>query len=234
MPKKSAVRKSTPQPVDALFARLRKVLVPYAKHMVVKFDGPGIYYLETEPVKKFGSEVFFGEVQARGKALHLAEQVGVTREVDAPAARDLKADRLCFDSRERVAAPAMLCTRGLDAQTGDGLRLARGQLRHRGEPGATKELSTVRRTEHGDPRVEALQRATVRVVEVQMGEQNSVDPLGDLGWRIAALPAQRAHPAAQHGIGEQALAVQLEEHGGVTHVCDPVAHRTPRPCRLVP
>jgi hypothetical protein len=37
--------------------------------MVVKYDGPGIYYLETEPVKKFGSEVFFGAVQARGNAV---------------------------------------------------------------------------------------------------------------------------------------------------------------------
>lgn len=63
MAKKSAVKKTAE--VDALFARLRKVLLPYAKHMVVKFDGPGIYYLETEPVKKFGSEVFFGAVQAK-------------------------------------------------------------------------------------------------------------------------------------------------------------------------
>jgi len=46
-----------------VFEKLRKVLVPYAKHMVVKHDGPGIYYLETAPVKKYGTEVFFGAVQ---------------------------------------------------------------------------------------------------------------------------------------------------------------------------
>ena len=49
---------------------------------------------------------------------------------------------------------------------------------------------------------------------------------------IAALPPQRAHPAAQHGIGEQPLALQLEEHRAVADVGDPIADRTPRSCRL--
>ena len=49
--------------LDGVFARLRKVLEPYARHMVVKHDGPGIYYLESAPVPKYGTEVFFGAVQ---------------------------------------------------------------------------------------------------------------------------------------------------------------------------
>ena len=60
MPKKSA-----PSPLDETFQRLKKVLEPYARYMVVKHDGPGIYYLETAPVPKYGTEVFFGAVQTQ-------------------------------------------------------------------------------------------------------------------------------------------------------------------------
>ena len=59
-----AARKAAPPALDSVFERLRKVLEPYAKYMVVKHDGPGIYYLESAPVPKYGTEVFFGAVQA--------------------------------------------------------------------------------------------------------------------------------------------------------------------------
>ena len=59
-----AARKAAPPALDGVFERLRKVLEPYAKYMVVKHDGPGIYYLESAPVPKYGTEVFFGAVQA--------------------------------------------------------------------------------------------------------------------------------------------------------------------------
>src|SRR6185436_19307554 len=68
--KKRVVKKAAPAAskkapaLDGVFERLRKVLEPYAKHMVVKHDGPGIYYLESAPVPKYGTEVFFGAVQA--------------------------------------------------------------------------------------------------------------------------------------------------------------------------
>ena len=63
---KKAARKTAPAApkLDGVFDRLRRVLEPYAKHMVVKHDGPGIYYLESAPVPKYGTEVFFGAVQA--------------------------------------------------------------------------------------------------------------------------------------------------------------------------
>ena len=56
-----------------LFLRLKKILEPYAKYMVVKHDGPGIYYLESAPAKKYGTEVFFAAVQtqARQVSFHL-------------------------------------------------------------------------------------------------------------------------------------------------------------------
>lgn len=66
----AAPRKAAPKPapakpetLESVFLRLRKVLLPYAKHMVVKFDGPGIYYLESAPVPKYDTEVFFGAVK---------------------------------------------------------------------------------------------------------------------------------------------------------------------------
>jgi hypothetical protein len=83
MTKKAAAKKSQARPAakkaapardfDALFEHLRKLLLPYAKHMVVKYDGPGIYYLETAPVAKYGTEVFFGAVKAskRHVSFHL-------------------------------------------------------------------------------------------------------------------------------------------------------------------
>src|SRR5438552_14831540 len=67
--KKAAASKKAPA-LDGVFERLKKVLEPYAKHMVVKHDGPGIYYLERAPVPKYGTEVFFGAVQAGKKQVN--------------------------------------------------------------------------------------------------------------------------------------------------------------------
>ena len=121
----------------------------------------------------------------------------------------------------------MIGTRGLDPEAGDSLRLTRGQLRHRREPGAAKEFPGSRGAEHRDLAVEAPQGAAVGVVEVQMGDEDGVDALDDLGGRIAALPAEGAEPPAQHRIGEQPLAFQLDQHSRVAHVGDAIAHRAP-------
>ena len=62
MPKRAAA----PDPgLLKTFLSLKKVLEPYAPKMVVKHDGPGIYYLESAPSKKYGTEVFFGAVQTQ-------------------------------------------------------------------------------------------------------------------------------------------------------------------------
>lgn len=64
---KKAVRRVARTPAAAdfseTFAALQKLLRPYARRMVVKYDGPGIYYLETRSVPKYGTEVFFGAVK---------------------------------------------------------------------------------------------------------------------------------------------------------------------------
>ena len=59
--------------LDLVFQGLKRLLMPYAPHMVVKYDGPGIYYLETAPVPKYGTEVFFGAVKTgkRSVSFHL-------------------------------------------------------------------------------------------------------------------------------------------------------------------
>ena len=67
MPAKKRVVKKAVSPPDGVFERLRGLLEPYARHMVVKYDGPGIYYLESAPVPKYGTEVFFGAVKAEKK-----------------------------------------------------------------------------------------------------------------------------------------------------------------------
>ena len=58
-------KKTPSSPLTETFERLKKVLEPYARYMVVKHDGPGIYYLESTPVPKYGTEVFFGAVQTQ-------------------------------------------------------------------------------------------------------------------------------------------------------------------------
>jgi hypothetical protein len=73
-PRKAVPRKPAPAAaLDAVFEGLKKLLTPYARQMIVKHDGPGIYYLETAPVPKYGTEVFFGAVKTgnRSVSFHL-------------------------------------------------------------------------------------------------------------------------------------------------------------------
>ena len=58
-------KKAVPSPLAETFLQLKKVLEPYAGKMVVKHDGPGIYYLESAPSKKYDTEVFFAAVQTQ-------------------------------------------------------------------------------------------------------------------------------------------------------------------------
>ena len=61
---RKAVRPSaTAVALFPVFLRLRMILAPYGKFMHIKHDVPGLYYLETIPVPKYGEEVFFGAVQ---------------------------------------------------------------------------------------------------------------------------------------------------------------------------
>jgi hypothetical protein len=123
--RKKAVRKPLAADFSALFASLRKVLVPYARRMVVKYDGPGIYYLETALVPKYGTEVFFGAVRTgkRHVSFHFMP-VHVFPELldDAPPAlrKHLKGESR-FDFTE--ADPALLKALAKLARSGfDGYR----------------------------------------------------------------------------------------------------------------
>jgi len=60
-----AARATTAGPLDftAVFSGLKGLLKPYARRVAVKFDGPGIYYLESKAANRYGEEVFFGAVR---------------------------------------------------------------------------------------------------------------------------------------------------------------------------
>lgn len=66
------------------------------------------------------------------------------------------------------------------------------------------------------------QRGQVGVVVVQVGDQHGVETLRNPGRRRSAVATQRPDPPAQHGIGEQAGAVELDQHGRVADVGDPL------------
>jgi hypothetical protein len=54
---------AVPPDFGSVFSGLRGLLKPYARRMAVKFDGPGIYYLESKASNRYGEEVFFGAVR---------------------------------------------------------------------------------------------------------------------------------------------------------------------------
>ena len=55
--------RAVPPDFATVFSGLRGLLKPYARRMAVKFDGPGIYYLESTATNRYGEEVFFGAVR---------------------------------------------------------------------------------------------------------------------------------------------------------------------------
>ena len=129
---KKAVRKAAPKKTTdfaAVFQGLKKLLVPYARRMVVKHDGPGIYYLETAPVPKYGTEMFFGAVRT-GKAyvsFHFMPAYIFPEFLDdlSPALRKRMQGKSCFNFKD--ADPAMfkelakLTRRGYDGYRRGGL-----------------------------------------------------------------------------------------------------------------
>ncbi len=56
-----------PADFDATFAKLREILRPYAKRMVVVHDTPENYYLDTKFLAPNGHPLFVGAVR-RGRA----------------------------------------------------------------------------------------------------------------------------------------------------------------------
>jgi len=127
---KRVARKPAPAAdFSAVFASLKKVLVPYARRMVVKYDGPGIYYLETAPVPKYGTEMFFGAVKTgkRYVSFHLMPLYVFPEFLEDiyPALRKRMQGKSCFNFT--VADPALfkelakLTKRGFDGFRRGGL-----------------------------------------------------------------------------------------------------------------
>ncbi|MBT8077502.1 MAG: DUF1801 domain-containing protein [Gammaproteobacteria bacterium] len=50
---------------DAVYAALRKLMLPYAKHLVVVKDEPGSLYLDTQHIMKNRKPLFFGAIQIK-------------------------------------------------------------------------------------------------------------------------------------------------------------------------
>ena len=129
-PKKSTARSAAPaNDFETVFAGLKKLLVPYAKHMFVKYDGPGIYYLETRVVPKYGAEVFFGAVRTGKKyvSYHLMPLYVFPEFKDdlSPALKKRMQGKSCFNFT--AADPALvrelakLTKRGYDGYRRGGL-----------------------------------------------------------------------------------------------------------------
>jgi hypothetical protein len=56
-----------PADFDAVFARLRSLLVPYTRTLAARHDDPDYYYLETKDILHRGRPVFFAGVR-KGKS----------------------------------------------------------------------------------------------------------------------------------------------------------------------
>jgi hypothetical protein len=68
IPSQGTAKRQPKKPVDfdAVFARLRAILVPYARTLKAVHDQPDYYYLETKIVLYKGKPVFFAAVR-KGK-----------------------------------------------------------------------------------------------------------------------------------------------------------------------
>jgi hypothetical protein len=101
------------------------------------------------------------------------------------------------------------------AHVGD---LARHELLDLREARSAQECAGAGRRQHPDVARQQAKRAEVEVVVVEMGQQHRVELRRQLRHRPAT--AQVRDPAAQHRVGEQADATELEEHGGVAQPGD--------------
>jgi len=90
-----------PADFDAVFARLRAILVPYARALTASHDKPDYYYLETKAPLYKGRPVFFAAVRI-GKgyvSFHLMPVYAYPklRESLSPALRKRMQGKACFN-----------------------------------------------------------------------------------------------------------------------------------------
>ena len=136
-------------------------------------------------------------------------------------AGDLEAERLGHGP-EGVAPAVVL---GLDRRhrrARDLRGLADADLGHAGEPGAPQHGARAAGRDDPHAAAEHPQRRHVEVVEVQVRDEDGVEPRQDLRVRARAVADEVRHARAQHRIGEQARAADLERDGRVPDPGDPL------------
>jgi hypothetical protein len=84
------------------FARLRKILKPYARHFIVKTDTPGAYYLFCKTAKtRSGSPIAFGGVEIKKNyvSFHLIPVYANPKLLDtlSPTLRKRMQGKSCFN-----------------------------------------------------------------------------------------------------------------------------------------
>ena len=156
---------------------------------------------------------------------HGVEDVGVAGEVDALGAVDGEADRLGDRAAERMPAAVVNGAQRGDRRTGHVDAFADGELDDVGEALAREDRRGAARDDDAHVAPEHAQRREVQMIEVQVGDQGRVDALGHLAPRARAVAAQVRQPRAQHRIGEQAGAADLQQHRRVAHPRDALAGR---------
>ena len=147
---------------------------------------------------------------------HGHEEVGVAGEVDRARPAHHEAHRRDVDA-ERMPAALVRRERGLHPQRPGLQLLARAQLGHVGNAALAQPLPAPVRDDHARARaLEPPQRGQVGVVGVQVRDEDDVGIGGArLGRRRRGHAPQRAGPSAQHGVGQHAGPVELDEDGRV-------------------
>ncbi len=104
---------------------------------------------------------------------------------------------------------------GLDPHATDVESLAGRDLADVGEPGATQPAARPGRHDERQVPAEVAQGRHIEVIPVEVGEQHEIDAVEPVAMRHGLHPAQRPHPGARHGIGQDADPVQLDQDGRV-------------------
>ncbi len=101
MPGKPKTKPANPDEFDAIFARLRAILAPYARTLRVVADEPNSYYLETREKLYKNKPVFFAAVR-KGKAYVSFHFIPIyaypsLRQSLSPALRKRMQGKSCFN-----------------------------------------------------------------------------------------------------------------------------------------
>ncbi len=158
-----------------------------------------------------------------GELGHPVEEIGVACVVGALRPLDHEADRLHLRAEGQTAA-VVLRRRGPNPQRPDLEILAYTDLGQRREALATKQP---RRPAWDDDRQvapEPLEGWEVEMVEMKVRDEHGIETAQRVVIHANGATQMR-HDRPQHGIGEEADSVEVDEHGAVPHVDEAECHR---------